>query len=169
MYLLGATLTKILAMLAAVMTMTAGMPRVQCRCPDGQIKFFCQGNPSSPSGCCCAADDASSPDVKTCCCAAKKHSCCTYTDGVPQQGTGRNGPQTVVKAACCLKTLVTDAPVYSVTDTNIPDHQLVDTLVFWEPAPDTQSVTAGAVAVCSPPGFQISSPDFVIILCHFNC
>jgi hypothetical protein len=169
MYLLGATLTKALATLAAIMTVTAGLPRVQCRCPDGRIKLFCQGNPSSPAGCCCAAGDSSSPEVKTCCCAAKKHACCTYPDGVPQQGTGRNGHQTVVRDACCLKTLVADAPVYTVTDTNISDHQLVDALVFWEAVPDTQSVTSGAVGARSPPRFHISPPDFVIILCHFNC
>ncbi len=167
MYLLGATFTKILAMLAAVMTMTAGMPRVQCRCPDGRIKLFCQGNTSS--GCCCAADRSSSPEAKSCCCAAKKHSCCTYPEGAPQQGTGRNGPENVVKAACCVKTLVSDAPVYSVVDPGVLDHQSGDMLVLWEPLPALPSVVSGAGTARSPPGFLISPPNLVIILCHFTC
>ena len=42
----GGVLAKYLATVAALMTATSGVPRAQCVCPDGQVKFFCPG----PSG-----------------------------------------------------------------------------------------------------------------------
>jgi hypothetical protein len=176
MFLLGATLTKFLATLAAIMTVTAGLPSFQCRCPDGRVKLFCQGNDSS--GCCGTADESSSPEAKSCCekkanvqkpHLGKKHSCCSDSDGVPQQDAGRDGSQIVVKVTCCVKTLVADARVYSVADPGIPVHQSGDTLITWELVSLLPSVASGTVAAHSPAGFFTSPPDLVIIFCHFTC
>ncbi len=176
MYLLGVTLTKFLATLAAFMTVTAGLPSFQCRCPDGRVKPFCQGNDSS--GCCRDVDESSSLETKSCCekkadvqkpHSGKKHSCCADSGDVPQQGVGRDGSQIVVKATCCVKTLVSDSPVYSVADTSIPVHQSGDRLIDWEPVPLLSSVALGSIAARSPPGFVSSPPDLVIIFCHFTC
>jgi len=176
MYLLGVTLTKFLATLAAIMTVTAGLPSFQCRCPDGRVKLFCQGNDSS--GCCGAVDESSSPETKSCCekkanvqkpHPGKKHSCCAGSECAPQQGDGRESSQIVVKATCCVKTLVTDSPVYSVADPSIPVHQSGDTLIVWEPVPLLTSLALGKIAARSLPGFVTSPPDLVIILCHFTC
>jgi hypothetical protein len=177
MFLLGATLTKFLATLAAIMTVTAGLPSFQCRCPDGRIKLFCQGNDSS--GCCGTPDESSSPEAKSYCeqkanvqnpHPGKKHSCCGDSDRVPQQGAGRDGgSQIVVKATCCVKTLVADAPAYSVADPSLLVQQSGDTPTVWEPVPLLSSVGSGTVAAHSPPGFVTSPPDLVIIFCHFTC
>lgn len=179
MYLLGATLTKLLATLAAVMTVTAGMPSFQCRCPDGRVKLFCQGNTSSPSGCCCATGDSTSPG-KSCCCeakkanaqgpkAAKKRSCCAQSHGERQQPTGSDGHRLAAKDGCCVKTVVAAPAVDSVEGTGVPVHQSGDTLVLWELAPVPPPVTSGAAAARSPPGFHATPPDLVVILCHFTC
>jgi hypothetical protein len=37
----------------AVMTLIAGSPHLDCRCPDGHLKPFCLTAGSSPSACCC--------------------------------------------------------------------------------------------------------------------
>jgi hypothetical protein len=177
MYLLGVTLTKFLATLAAFMTVTAGLPSFQCRCPDGRVKLFCQGNDSS--ACCRDADESSSPDTKSCCekkadvrkpHPGKKHSCCANSGDIPQQGAGRESSQIVVKATCCVKTLVTDSPVYSAAaDPSIPVHQSGDTFIVWEPVPLLSSLALGKIAARSLPGFVTSPPDLVIIFCHFTC
>jgi len=181
MYLLGAALTKFLATLAAVMTVTAGLPSFQCRCPDGRVKLFCQGNASSPSGCCCAAGDSSSPEAKSCCSeatkangqepkAAKKRSCChSYCD--PKQDSDSDGQRVAVKAACCVKTIVAAAPVYSVVDsgTGVAVHQFSDALALWAPAFVPSHAASGTAAARSPPGFLTTPPDLVVILCHFTC
>jgi hypothetical protein len=177
MFLLGGTVTKFLATLAAIMTVTAGLPSFQCRCPDGRVKLFCQGIDSL--GCCGTADESPSPEAKSCCekkaneqkaQAAKKHSCCTGSECVPQQSSGRDGgSQIVVKATCCVKTLVADSPVYSVADPSVPVHHSGDTLITWELVPLLSSVATATLAAHSPPGFFTSPPDLVIILCHFTC
>ena len=182
MYLLGATLTKLLATLAAVMTVTAGLPGFECRCPDGRVKLFCQGNASSPSGCCCAAGDSSFPEAKSCCCeakkangqeprAAEKRSCCTHSHAESQKGPGSDGPQLEVKATCCVKTVVAATPVDSVADagTGVAVHQLGDTFILWEPSPVPPSVASGTATARPPPGFLTAPPDLIVILCHFTC
>ena len=180
MYLLGAALTKLLAMLAAVMTVTAGLPSFQCRCPDGRVKLFCQGNASSPSGCCCTAGDSSSPEAKSCCHeakkangpepkAAKKRSCCTHSNSESPKGPGRDGPRLAVKAACCVKTVVAAPAVYSVENSGVPVHESGDTLVLWELVPVPPHIASGAPLTRSHPRFLTAPPDLVVVLCHFTC
>src|SRR5262245_8192417 len=40
----GGTLVKYLATVAAIMTVAGGVPRVECVCPDGRVKFSCNGS-----------------------------------------------------------------------------------------------------------------------------
>lgn len=178
MYLLGATLTKLLATLAAFMTVTAGLPSFQCRCPDGQVRFSPQAS-ISLSGC-LPADESSSVEAMSCCCeatktntpkthASKKHSCCAHSDSMPQQRGGHDGSQIVVKATSCVKTLAPDAPAYSVTDSGTSVHQLSDTPVLWELIPILPSVASGMVARLSSPGCFTTPSDLVIIHCHITC
>ena len=179
MYLLGAALTKVLATLAAVMTVTAGMPSFQCRCPDGRVKLFCQGNDSSARAA-CAASESSSLEIKSCCCqakqssakktlATKKHACCTNSDSAPHQEAGSDGSQIVVKAPCCVKTIVADASVYSVADSGPSVHNLVAALVQPELAPILMPAASRTASTRSPPGFLAPPTDLVIIFCHFTC
>jgi hypothetical protein len=180
MNLLGATLTKYMATLAAIMTVTAGLPHVQCQCPNGQVKLFCQWNASSSSGSCCATRESAIAEAESCCCATKKEnslklavaknrSCCTHSNVDSQHTASNDTSLHVVQATCCVKTFVTDTPVYTVNDSGNSVHQLVDTQVFWELVPAPISVTSDSVRVHSSPGSHTSTQDLVILLCHFTC
>jgi hypothetical protein len=98
---------------------------------------------------------------------AKNRSCCTHVDS--QHSASNDTPRLVVKPPCCVKTFVADAPVYAVADSVISVHQLSDTHVFWEPVSAPISVASDIVAVHSSPGALTSTPDLVILLCHFTC
>lgn len=184
MYLLGATLTKFLATLAAILTVTAGLPNFQCRCPDGRVMHFCNGKASSPSGCCCDTGSSSSPEAKSCCCEAKKANtreptatskrpCCAQSEKPSkdrQQGSDGDSSQLAIKAACCVKSVVAAPVVDSIPTTGSPLHQVIDTLVLWSPALDASSlVFADVVATRPPPRFLATPPDLVVVLCHFTC
>lgn len=76
------------ASLTAVMTFIAGMPRIDCICPNGDVKHFCLGS-AAGSACCCAGsccgrfvDTSGAPNVQT-----PKRSCCCHTaDGSTDKG-----------------------------------------------------------------------------------
>ncbi|MBX9582359.1 MAG: hypothetical protein K2X87_18815 [Gemmataceae bacterium] len=180
MYLLGATLTKLLATVAAAMTVTAGLPGFQCRCPDGRVKPFCHGIASSPSGCCCADGCSSGTGGKPCCCAAKKsnvqgpkaaekRSCCAHSKTEPNKAPERKGTQLEAKASCCVKTAVAQAPVYSAETTSVPVHHPGDVLVLWEPAFVSPPAITGATVARAPPGLLAAPPDITVLLCRFTC
>lgn len=75
--------------LTALMTLAAGTPHFECRCPNGRIKPFCLALFSGKTGCCCggsccsvipgdedkalaaAAFPSSAGAKKTCCCCCK--------------------------------------------------------------------------------------------------
>lgn len=56
--------------LTAVLTLVAGVPRLECRCPNGNIKPFCLGSTRNSSGCCCGGACYSSTPGRECCCQA---------------------------------------------------------------------------------------------------
>jgi hypothetical protein len=68
-----------------------------------------------------------------------------------------------------VKTVVTDAPVYSIETTGVPVHQSGDTLALWELAPVPPPAPSGTAAARPPPGFLPAPPDLVVVLCHFTC
>ena len=97
--------------LTALLTLIAGSPRVQCRCPDGRLKPFClaflyrdaegagcccgaKGQAASSGSCCQAPGAPSTPEADCPCCAH----CCRQPAG-EEPGAGRLG------APCCAKTL----------------------------------------------------------------
>lgn len=175
MYLLGATLTKLLATLAAVMTVTAGLPSFQCRCPDGRVKLLCHGGTSSPAGCCCSAESSASSAAS--CCSAKKagvrragavktRSCCARSHGESQRQTGDDGHRLGVKGCCCVKAATAAPAVYSVEHTGGPTDQPADVPAFRETAAAPPHVTSAAAALrCGP---RADGPDLAV-LCHFTC
>jgi len=177
MFLLGASLTKFFATVAAFMTVTAGLPTTYCRCPDGRIMLFCQGNASS--GCCCAVGSSSSLNPKSCCCQkkandqqtqeAKKHSCCALKNGTPHQGGCCDGYQIVAKAPSCVKTLVSDSSAYSVEDSESPVDNFGDSLIVWEQFSASPSFALATISIHSSPGVLVYQPDLIIIFCHFTC
>jgi hypothetical protein len=180
MYLLGATLTKFIATITALLTVTAGLPHLQCQCPNGQVMLFCQGNTSSPSGCCCATSGSSATEIKACCCSTKKEkaqklasvkhrSCCTHSTGDLQHDTGKDNSVPVVKAPSCMKTVVTADPTYTIANADIPIQPGAGMLVGWEPVYIPPTLLLAPAAARLPPKFHPTPPDLVVILCHFTC
>jgi hypothetical protein len=88
-----------LTYLTAILTLFAGLPRFECRCPDGHIKLFCLGSALPNTGkSCCRDHDAMSGGC------VKQRSCCAHGNGVPRAEAppGRSHLQ----AAGCQKVLV---------------------------------------------------------------
>jgi len=54
--------------LTAVMTLVAGLPHFDCRCPNGQVKLFCLSLGSKSSGCCCGGTCCSTTQGDRSCC-----------------------------------------------------------------------------------------------------
>ncbi len=73
-----------LVWLTAAMTLVAGFPHLDCRCPGGQLKRFCLGS-SKGSACCCGGACCSGGDGHRCCCCS------------PRGPGAKSGQQ----AACC--------------------------------------------------------------------
>jgi hypothetical protein len=88
-----------LTYLTAIMTLFAGLPHFECRCPNGHTKLFCLGSASpDKASSCCRDHDATSGGP------AKQRPCCGHGNGGPraQAPLGRAHLQ----AAGCLKVLV---------------------------------------------------------------
>jgi hypothetical protein len=179
MYLLGATLTKFLATLTAVMTVTAGVTNVQCRCPDGRVKLFCHGSTTS-KGCCCSPGDCARPETKSCCCqtqkpgpqkpkSAKTHSCCAHADSKPESESGSEEPRLANKAPCCEKTVVAASASYIAQNTAVPVQQSGDVLVLWQPTFVVLPAVSGATIARAPPGLLTAPPSINVLLCRFTC
>ena len=76
---------------------------------------------------------------------------------------------TYFDTSAIVKTVVAEAPVYSVENTAVPAHQVGDTLALWELAPVPPPAASGTAAARSPPGFLTAPPDLVVVFCHFTC
>src|SRR4051794_16517190 len=109
---MGVTVKAAWVWLTAVMTLVAGLPHFDCRCPNGQVKRFCLGRASPPSGCCCGGACCSSASGGRCCCRsggaasarqAEKRSCCGRHTRLNDERPSAAG----VKAqhTCCSKVL----------------------------------------------------------------
>lgn len=76
--------------LTAIMTLVAGTPHFDCRCPNGNVKPFCLALPTGKTGCCCdgsccaalpgddgerlaPCDSPSTTAAKETCCCCKPH------------------------------------------------------------------------------------------------
>lgn len=68
----------------AVGTLIAGLPHIDCLCPNGNRKLFCFGSLSDTSSCCC--------DNGSCC--TKDRGCC---------GPGNHPPDRKPEHTCCSK------------------------------------------------------------------
>lgn len=99
----------------AASTLLGSVPHVVCRCPNGQIKYFCFSSVAEKASCCCASKSGSTKVKADCCTGGKakgKRSCC---QGKPQENSSGNerksspppsdGSPSFAKS-CCQKTLV---------------------------------------------------------------
>ncbi len=118
--------------LTAVMTLVAGSPHFDCRCPNGNVKPFCLALLSGKTGCCCEGSccSASSGDdgealaahaslsatvaKKTCCCEAHQEN--TRDASQTDARLGKAGCQkTLAKAAAAVAEPAVKAPVQDLT------------------------------------------------------
>ncbi len=67
--------------LTAIMTLVAGLPHFDCRCPDGNLKPRCLGFTSKSSGCCCGGK----------CCSLAGNDCCCGRKGDPSRPKAGGG------------------------------------------------------------------------------
>lgn len=162
MYLLGATLTKFFALVAAAMTVTAGMPSIECRCPDGQVKLLCLG--TACTACCCS----SSVNGRSCyCCQAGKHSCNARAPRSPIQG-GSNS-QATIKAPGCARTLVSGTTILSVANSGDSPEPVGESLTLWELIPTPFTFASDWVSPHTSPGLAVAPPNLPILFCHLAC
>jgi hypothetical protein len=84
--------------LTAIVTLVAGFPHCECRCPNGQIKLFCFASTSVATGNpCCRPQAGTSPAP------VKPKSCCgNHHGGTAREVPGRGSR---LQAAGCLRVL----------------------------------------------------------------
>lgn len=163
----GDTATRLLAMVAALMTATSGVPRVECVCPDGRVRLFCAGPPIS--GCCCAGTSTLDPAAAGhrrsaargawSCCApvVKRAPTCPAGDG-----------QARAERACGCESRLVGAPVSIVPEHAGAASQLgPGALPLWEVIAVSPGQAAWRVRVML--GTIGRPPDLVVLLCHFTC
>jgi hypothetical protein len=87
-----------LTYLTAIMTLFAGFPHFECRCPTGQIKLFCFGSasPASENSCCEGHGDLAAGPVK-------QKACCRHCPRGPRGGAPLG--QSHLQAPGCQKVL----------------------------------------------------------------
>lgn len=162
MFLLGGTLTKLLAAVVAVLTVTTGMPRAQCVCPDGRVKLFCAGSPAT--GCCCATPDS---NVGAGDHSPRKHACCAHAaQSRPTSQTG-DGPALAAGACGCERTAVDASPQYAPEDDGGSARAEFATALAWNPSPFVAERPVRRAAVRW--GVHCHPPDLVVLFCHFTC
>lgn len=168
MYPQGGIRARLLAAVAAFMAVTAGVPRVQCVCPDGRVKFFCLGR--SASGCCCSASSApTSAEANPRCCLAACGSLTPRTHAAPESppapaDEGEIGP---VKTCGCVRTVVAEAAAYVAQEVGDASRFQPDVLVTWEVTLVASEQTARLAQTA--PRLLIPPPDLIVVLSHFTC
>jgi hypothetical protein len=166
MYLLGDTLTKTMATVAALLTVLAGVPYVRCVCPDGRVKLFCSG--PSALACCCAPSQFDSAKTAS----ANTHSCCSHSD-VPsddsypdRDSTPQGGDGSVVGKKCgCERKVVSEAASYSAEEVGAAG-RFEAAAVTWETLP---VISEDAFFPRRVPTPLLPPPDRVVRFCHFTC
>jgi hypothetical protein len=153
--------------LTAVMTLIAGLPHCQCRCPDGSLKLFCLRSPLQDTACCCGGACCSvlAPAGRGAAVPAKPAKCCGHC----QLAAKTPAPGGQVKGTCCQKTVALGQPVILVTAKRMAGED--PTAGLLAPTPDS------LLPLVAPPGgscrltwdnYRLPPPtDLVIALQHF--
>jgi len=165
MFSVGGGLVKLLAVATAFLTVATGVPRVQCVCPDGRVKFHCPG--AATSVCCCEgssfAREAKSwqsycrteGTTPTCCRRAKAKPSIPSGDGEAWAASPRRGQRALV-----INVLVATAE--DAGDGDGSDADAV-TWVGHSAAPKQTTHAARRERSLLPPH------DRVVLFCHFTC
>ena len=169
MCLLGAALTRLLATAAAFATVTAGLPHVQCVCPDGRVKLFCPG--PIGSGCCCRiAPPASGPArAEPNCCRAVGGcpGCCARVTPAPLAGSAGDEQAKADGCRGCVRTVVADPAAYAAEDAGDAARTQAHTPVTLSGTSVASEQAADIIRL--EPRYLLPPPDLVVVLCHFTC
>src|SRR5579859_7925150 len=84
--------------LTALTTLAAGFPRLDCICPNGNIKQFCMGSATN-SDCCCSGSCCDSADIVNPNVAPAVKSCCCQSANAGKN-TGGDNKQQLSKNPC---------------------------------------------------------------------
>ncbi len=128
-----------LVCLTALMTLVAGSPHVQCRCPDGRLKPFCLvsfSRAADSAGCCCGTEG---PSSRGRCCLApgttparKASSCCGHSHGRRQRATADGTDR--VQGVCCTRTMVPSGDLALAPSAPEPSTDPTSVVLFSSPA-----------------------------------
>lgn len=94
-----------LVWLTAIMTLIAGLPHVDCHCPNGRVKPFCLGFVSGCSSCCCRGSCCSSVPGGSCCCRTRTTQSSASGKTSPCCGGEHRSGTYAIRSACCVKSL----------------------------------------------------------------
>lgn len=153
----------VLVWLTAAMTLAAGTPHFNCRCPNGRVKAFCFGSAVAKHGCCdgsccdAKAAGASGPQAASASCCGQHHK---PAPNVPARTEGW------LTGSHCTKTFVqpTVSTIQSPQKPILKDATLSVLLAFQSPL-----IWAAPMEPCrSRQKYQRPPPtDLVIALQHF--
>ncbi len=169
----GILARKGLVSLAAILTLIAGGPHFECRCPGGQVKSICFGAPSS-SRCCCGGACCRGLPGRGCCCHRKsapprrapRVPCCGG-DQATQHKTPPPGGECLVEGKGCVKTLAPTVPLAAPSSQLSGDARLVPVAYLaaahFPTLPDATG-PSGAAVVCA---HSLAPPrDRLLLLCR---
>ena len=177
MFLFGAVITRCFAMLAAVMTVTTGVPSLRCVCPDGRVNVSLLGTTS----CCCTKAvsvpfDPNSGSHKLEAVASpgfvgsvKKHACCDRSEPAPTNGKPGGTTPCSLHSAGCSKSFVAVTGAFTIENEGAATQALSDIFAAWLPLPVFLAFQRNASPACGPTPSSPPSPDLVIAFCHFTC
>jgi hypothetical protein len=160
-----------LAWLTAVMTLVAGMPHFECRCPNGHVKPFCLGLDSNKSGCCCGCACCSASPKGRCCCkgrgaspSKRKEKSCCHTQHRNNLAS-RPGPagSPAAQSSRCVKTVAV-ADQFTLVNHEIPKDSQVQVAGFASPFILASCQTSGAPKDLSQAHSPAPPPDLVTVL-----
>jgi hypothetical protein len=160
--------------LTAAMTLVAGTPHFNCRCPNGQVKLFCFGLTSKTTACCCNGGCCAKEeeDGKTCCSSQTDvaPSCCCCSNRHARRATAElesKGISTgAARTGCCTKTLAAQEP-RSVTS---PEKKPAKAAVFGLHVASVVTPARGLFGTFQLPPHEHQRPpptNLVISLQHF--
>lgn len=150
-----------LVWLTTLMTLVAGLPHFDCRCPSGQVKPFCPGQTSTACCCggsCCSPTQPPPPqDAPDGLCPRCGHHPDTRGDAVGTEGA--------VGSACCLMTLA-EAPVLAAGEARAAAEREPDAEPLAPPSHGGFPAAHDVQASAWQPGTSPPPIDLVILLRH---
>jgi hypothetical protein len=132
--------------LTALMTFVAEMPRLDCICPNGNVKILCLKTLVGADGCCCDGTCCDKPSVSTR--LAPRKSCC-HCEHQPAPGSDKSPS---AKPNPCRQTLTAAEPSVIASSPDAPRQADIANMAFLPiPIPPAAGVDSFRLTFGSPP------------------